>query len=449
MAARRGLGGLAIHDSLTVFWYFYCRKNTVNGTWYGPYELLRKIAAGGMAEVHLARRWGDSGFYREMVVKRLFPQYAHNPASLVLFQYEARVMAELTHPNIPQIFDLGECEDTWYIAMEYVPGVNLADLWRAGARVGMPMPLDVTLGIVIQICEALHHAHGAEDRAGNALDIVHRDVTPHNIMITRDGVAKLMDFGIAQTNANRHEQRGVLRGTLAYMSPEQVRGRWLDRRADIFALGVVLYELTTGTRLFRGEDVQVMTSIVETDIQPPSRIVSGYPPDLEAILMAALRRDPDHRIASASDLSAHLEHFGMRNGMMLGPRQVAHYVTSVAPAERVLEPELALVTADHREPMTDDSVKFAVPLSRARGESGPFEDVQDLDFEELAPLDASSAFHTRDTLTDVPVVRGVEVPHRSAASAYAEGPAVVLDTQKRVTAERSFLDQLDRRLRDD
>jgi serine/threonine protein kinase len=249
----------------------------VNGTWYGPYELLRKIAAGGMAEVHLARRWGDSGFYREMVVKRLFPQFANNPASLVLFQYEARVMAELAHPNIPQIFDLGECEDTWYIAMEYVPGVNLADLWRAGARGGTPMPLDVTLGIVIQICEALHHAHEAEDRGGNALQIVHRDVTPHNIMITRDGVAKLMDFGIAQTNANRHEQRGVLRGTLAYMSPEQVRGRWLDRRADIFALGVVLYELTTGTRLFRGEDVQVMTSIVETDIRPPSTIVSGYP----------------------------------------------------------------------------------------------------------------------------------------------------------------------------
>ena len=98
----------------------------MNGTWYGPYELLRKIAAGGMAEVHLARRWGDSGFYREMVVKRLFPQFAHNPASLLLFQYEARVMAELAHPNIPQIFDLGECEDTWYIAMEYVPGVNLA-----------------------------------------------------------------------------------------------------------------------------------------------------------------------------------------------------------------------------------------------------------------------------------------------------------------------------------
>ena len=288
------------------------------------------------------------------------------------------------------------------------------------------------------------------DRGGNPLQIVHRDVTPHNIMITRDGVAKLMDFGIAQTNANRAEQRGVLRGTLAYMSPEQVRGRWLDRRADIFALGVVLYELTTGTRLFRGEDVQVMTSIVETDIRPPSTIVSGYPADLEAILMATLRRDRDHRIASASDLSAHLEHFGMRNGMMLGPRQVARYVTEVAPAQRVLEPELALVTNEPAPTQTLDSAAYALPLARPRADSGPFEDVQDLDLEELEPLEASVAFGGRDTLTDVPVVRGVEVPHRAAgAGAYAEGPAVILDTQKRVTAERSFLDELDRRLRDD
>jgi len=312
------------------------------------------------------------------------------------------------------------------------------------------MPLDVTLGIIIQVCEALHHAHEAEDRGGNPLQIVHRDVTPHNIMITRDGVAKLMDFGIAQTNANRNEERGVLRGTLAYMSPEQVRGRWLDRRADIFALGVVLYELTTGTRLFRGEDVQVMTSIVETDIKAPSTIVSGYPPDLEAILMATLRRDPDHRIASASDLSAHIEHFAMCNGMMLGPRQVARYVTSVVPAQRVLEPELALVDARQTMPQAHDSAAYALPLGRPRGQSGAYEDVQDLDLDELEPLEASVAFGGRDTLTDVPVVRGVEVPHRAAgAVAYAEGPAVVLDTQKRVTAERDFLDELDRRLRDD
>jgi len=263
-------------------------------------------------------------------------------------------------------------------------------------------------------------------------------------------VAKLMDFGIAQTNANRNEERGVLRGTLAYMSPEQVRGRWLDRRADIFALGVVLYELTTGTRLFRGEDVQVMTSIVETDIKAPSTIVSGYPPDLEAILMATLRRDPDHRIASASDLSAHIEHFAMCNGMMLGPRQVARYVTSVVPAQRVLEPELALVDARQTMPQAHDSAAYALPLGRPRGQSGAYEDVQDLDLDELEPLEASVAFGGRDTLTDVPVVRGVEVPHRAAgAVAYAEGPAVVLDTQKRVTAERDFLDELDRRLRDD
>ncbi|MCA9574732.1 MAG: serine/threonine-protein kinase [Polyangiales bacterium] len=404
----------------------------MNGTWYGPYELLRKVAAGGMAEVFLARRWGDSEFYRELVVKRLFAQYANNPASLLLFQYEARVMAELSHPNIPQIFDLGAAENTWYIAMEYVAGVNLADLWRAGARLGIPMGLDVTLGIMLQVCEALHHAHEAEDRGGNALEVVHRDVTPHNIMVTRDGVAKLMDFGIAQTNANPHEERGVLRGTLSYMSPEQVRGRWLDRRADVFALGVVLYELTTGTRLFRGDDVQIMTTIVESDVTPPSRIVPGYPPDLEAILMATLARDPAHRIASAADLAMHLEYFALRNGLMLGPRQVARYVHSVVPAERVLEPELSLVNSGAHE--------------TARQSSAP-DAIQDLELDDLEPVEASVAFGARDTLTDVPV-RGVEVPD-GRVGGVANGPAVLLDTQKRVSAERNYLDQLDRRLKDD
>ncbi len=431
----------------------------MNDNWYGPYELLRKLAAGGMGEVHLARRWGDSGFYRELVIKRLFPQFASHEASLLMFQYEARVMAELQHPNIPQIYDLGMLGDTWFIAMEHVPGSNLADLWRAGAKAGNPMPLEVTLGVAIQVCEALHHAHDCEDRAGNKLEIVHRDVTPQNIMVTRDGVAKLMDFGIAQTNANREEERGVVRGTLSYMSPEQVRGHWLDRRADVFALGVVLYELTTGTRLFRGADVQVMTAIVEQDVAPPSTIVPGYPPDLEAIVMASLRRDPNHRIASASDLSAHLEHFGMRNGMMLGPRQVARHVQAVIPAERVLQPELALVGERSAASQTLESASHPVLLEQARAKHADqayetVEDVEMLELDELEPVEASVAFGARDTLEEVPVVRGVAVhdrPRHVAATQtnLQDGPAVALDTQKSVAAEKDYLDDLDRKVRDD
>ena len=446
----------------------------MSATWYANYELLRKLAAGGMGEVHLARQWGQSGFYRELVVKRLFPHLANNEASLLMFQYEARVMAELQHPNIPQIYDLGAADGTWYIAMEYVPGVNVADLWRASARGGHPMSLEVTLGVMIQVCEALHHAHEAEDRGGHALGIVHRDVTPHNIMITRDGVVKLMDFGVAQTNANPNEERGVVRGTISYMAPEQVRGRWLDRRADVFSLGVVLYELTTGTRLFRGSEMALMTTIVEEDVAPPSSIVPDYPPDLEQIVMATLRRHRDHRIASASDLSAHLEYFGMRNGMMLGPRQVAAHVKSVIQAEKVLQPELALVQehqaaaaaarqAEVHAPMTQsvESAAYALPLSQPKSSAQAvavvdaaidfddddaeiLDDVELLELDELEPLEESGALTGRDTIDEGGAKRPSGVS--PSPTAPTDGPVVALDAKKAVAEELDYISELGRKL---
>ena len=165
------------------------------GTPYGRFELLRKIAAGGMAEIFLARHWGQGGFFRDVVIKRLFKNFVEHEPTLRMFHYEAQLLAHLTHPNIPQVYDLGFADGTWFIAMEFVDGWNLADLWRMGARARKPMPLHVTLGIVLQMCEALNHAHDSRDRAGRPLRIVHRDVTPQNVMVTRDGVAKLMDFG--------------------------------------------------------------------------------------------------------------------------------------------------------------------------------------------------------------------------------------------------------------
>lgn len=314
----------------------------VSGIPFGRYELLRKLAAGGMAEVFLAREWGEAGFFRELAIKRLFPHLVDHPPSLRSFQIEARLMGELCHPNIPQVYELGQFDGQWFVAMEYVDGHNIADLSRMSARAGYPIPLSVALGIVLQVAEGLHHAHERKDRAGRSIGFVHRDLTPHNIMVTADGVAKLMDFGVAQTNATL-EERGAVRGTYAYMAPEQVRGMALDRRSDVFALGIILYELTTGTRLFTGTDVQIMTAVTERDAPPPSSRVSGYPQDLEAIVMAALARDPDHRIASAADLSLHLWNFAVRNGLLVGPRAIAHHVQLVAPRSRLLDEELGFV----------------------------------------------------------------------------------------------------------
>lgn len=205
------------------------------------------------------------------------------------------------------------------------------------------MPLPVALGIVIQICEALHHAHERRDKAGRPLRIVHRDVTPQNVMITRDGVAKMLDFGIARTAARKETDAGVVRGTFAYMAPEQVRARPLDKRADVFALGVILYEVTTGTRLFRGTDVQVMTQVVEQDVTPPSARAPGYPPELEDIVLNALQRDRAMRTPSASHLAMSLEEYATRNGMLVGPRTVARYVGQVFPYERLADASSAIV----------------------------------------------------------------------------------------------------------
>ena len=312
-------------------------------TWFGRYQLLRKIAAGGMAEIFLARHFGEEGFFRDIAVKRLFPDAAEHEVVLRLFQYEAKLLAELCHPNIPQVIELGHADGAWYIAMEYVEGYNVTDLWRGGARKGLTMPLGVALSIVHQTCEALHHAHERRDHAGRGLGIVHRDVTPHNIMLTRDGVAKLLDFGVAQTAAHPEVDTGTAKGTFSYMAPEQICGAAVDRRADVFAAGIILYELTTGTRLFRGDQVHVLTSIVEVDVTPPTRRIPAYPAELEAIVLRALTRDRDARTPTAAHLADEIESFAMEQRILLGPRTVAGHVREVFPGQRVRESERAIV----------------------------------------------------------------------------------------------------------
>lgn len=296
-----------------------------------------------MAEIFLARLWGQGGFFRDVVVKRLFPHFAAHTEVVAKFQYEARLLAELCHPNVPQVIDLYFEQGTWHIVMEYVDGYDVAHLWRAGMRAGKMMPLSVSLAIVMQACEALHHAHCRADHAGRALQIVHRDVTPQNIMVTRDGVVKLLDFGVAKTAARNSNENQGLTGTLSYMSPEQVRGEPLDRRSDVFSLGIILYELTTGTRLFRGNQVQIMTAIAESEIPNPSQRLRTYPEELQRIVSLALCRKRDDRMSSTSRLAFALEQFAQEHALGVGPRSVAQYVSHVLPMQPVAEEALGLV----------------------------------------------------------------------------------------------------------
>ena len=440
----------------------------MRGTPFGRYELLRKIAAGGMAEIFVGRLWGEGGFFRDVVIKRLFRHFSENDRALRMFQYEARLLAELGHPSIPQVLDLGYADGTWYIAMEYVEGLTVADAWRAGVRLGRLMPMHVAVGIAMQVAEALHHAHLRLDRAGRPLEIVHRDVTPQNVMVTRDGVVKLMDFGVAATAARHDTEAGTVKGTFSYMAPEQVRGRRVDCRADVFSLGVILYELTTGTRLYRGNDVQVMTAIVESDAPPPSSRAHDYPPDLEAIVLGALARDETMRIPTAAEFNLHLEAFALRHGWLTGPRALAEYMASVLPSERVQEEDLAMVSAS-----TDSEEWAQVDVDVAPSDGGmlsfldetsqevpapPDRVTQDVADEWLEPTE-SDALHTSDSepLEDL---LGLEEPGSLPPLALdgfdepVEGarPVVLLDTVKKNKAgdgDSSYMRDLGRRLSDE
>ena len=370
----------------------------------GRYELVRKIAAGGMAEIFLARLRGEGGFFRDVVIKRLFRHLGEQESQVRMFQDEGRLLAELSHPNIPQVYEVGFADGHWYVAMELVDGHTVSDIWHQGAKNAQPMPIPVAIGIVLQICEALHHVHERTDKARRPLRIVHRDVTPQNIMLTRDGVAKLMDFGVALTAARKETDVGAVRGTFAYMAPEQVRARPLDKRADVFALGVILYELTTGARLFRGGDVQVMTQIVEQDVAPPSTRVHGYPADLDEIVLSALQRDRGRRLPSAAHLAWRLEEHALRHAVLVGPRTVARYVTQVMPAEPVRDEALGIV-----EPRTHDVVSFA------QSERSGLQHMADDDsfHHDLAllgvPPDAGGSEEVPDPL-DLPIDMGSEPP---------------------------------------
>jgi serine/threonine protein kinase len=302
----------------------------------GRYRLQKRLATGNMGEVFLGEYLGEAGFRRRVVVKRMHQHLAHHPEAVRMFQEEAHVLSMLHHPNIPQVYELGYAEGHWFLVIEYVPGFTLAELCAAGAREGVPMPFDAVVSCIEQLCDALHHAHERNDDEGRPLRIVHRDVTPHNLMITPDGFAKLLDFGVAHTARDPH-QSGTIKGTLAYMAPEQVRGQRVDKRCDVFAVGVMLYELTTGRRLFEGGEIEVMTSIVERDVVPPSRWVPNYPRDLERIVLTALARERGRRFPSALHLSRALEEFALSAGVIPNHQALArHYQQVFRAGERVM-----------------------------------------------------------------------------------------------------------------
>ncbi len=270
---------------------------------FGKYDLVAKLATGGMAEIFLARLHGDGGFEKLVCIKRILPHLARDPQFIAMFLDEARVAARISHPNVCQVFELGECDGMYYIAMEYLEGVPLS-CFRRGDYYPLPPDPKLVAGFGVQACEGLHHAHQLKRPDGELLGVVHRDISPQNLFVTTDGIVKVLDFGIAKvTDASIKTSTGAMKGTYAYMSPEQLRGEPLDRRTDVFAMGIVLWETLAQRHLFKRENEFLTFQAITNDPIPDiCEVRPDVPPLLGDTVARALSRKRDDRFASCRAL---------------------------------------------------------------------------------------------------------------------------------------------------
>jgi serine/threonine protein kinase len=293
------------------------------------YEILARLATGGMAELYLARATTADGAVNHVVLKRVLPSRAHDPNFVTMFIDEARLAAQLHHPNIAQVFDIGRLGSSYFFTMEYVHGENARAVLQREYGLRRKVPIGHAITIAVGAATGLHHAHEALGMDRKPLGVVHRDVSPANIMISFDGAVKLVDFGVAKAAVRFHETRsGTIKGKIAYLSPEQCTGnKPVDRRSDVFSLGIVLYELLTVERLFRRDsDFATMAAIVTDDVPPPSSIRRDVPPGLDAVVMTALSKNPDERYPSAGVMVDALEHAARTAGIALSVGGLGRYL---------------------------------------------------------------------------------------------------------------------------
>lgn len=322
----------------------------------GRYRLLSKLAVGGMAELFLAREVGLGGFERLVVVKRILPHLIDTPRFVEMFLREARLNARINHPNVVNILELGEDGGVYYIAMEYIHGTTLRELLLLANDAETPLPLPAALSIILQACRGAHAAHELKAPDGAFLGLVHRDISPHNLMSTDDGIVKLLDFGIAKATVAGSEATysGSVKGKFAYMSPEQCKGRELDRRSDVFALGAVLWELLVGVALFKRPTELDTLSAVSVE---PTPSIADLRPDLpaehlDAILKRATAKQPEDRYPSAEVFAGAINDLATDYAIDLSPAAVSHFIESLA-GERLAERRELIGVAKER-PLTVD-----------------------------------------------------------------------------------------------
>jgi serine/threonine-protein kinase len=307
---------------------------------FGKYTLLQHLAVGGMADVFLAAHTGPAGFQKECVIKRILPHLGLDREFVQMFLDEARLSARLSHPNIVQIFDLGKVDGDYFLAMEYVDGVNLEQILDAArVRGDGAVPWAIAARIVADVAAGLDHAHNSKDPQGRPLGLVHRDVSPSNVMVSFEGATKILDFGIAKAVPSSIKQSrtevGTIKGKIPYMSPEQLQGQPLDGRSDVFSLGVLLYEVTCGARPFPAESAgQLTLQILHEEPIPPEHHRPGYPPGLKAIIRKALAKRPEERFQSAREFQLVLSKYGADQRIAATTYDVEAYLRGLFPEGR-------------------------------------------------------------------------------------------------------------------
>jgi len=295
---------------------------------FGEYKILKKIATGGMAEVFLAKRVGMKGFEKLLAIKRILPQFSENEEFIAMFTDEAKIAAKLNHRNIVQIYDFGSQQGSHYIAMEYIFGKDLRSILKKSKERGDQLPLAQCAYIITEAAKGLEYAHTLRDHFGNHLQIIHRDISPQNILISYEGEVTLADFGIAKAVSKSTETRaGVLKGKILYMSPEQAWGKSIDRRSDLYSLGVVLYEMVTQRKIFDADsEFSMLEKVRNAQIEFPPHVFQNIPTNFLQIIQKALEKNPDHRYQSAHDMRVDLENYLLSTQERLSEKAIANYL---------------------------------------------------------------------------------------------------------------------------
>jgi eukaryotic-like serine/threonine-protein kinase len=429
-------------------------------TLFGKYLLLERINVGGMAEVFTAKAFGVEGFERILAIKKILPTMAEDDEFITMFIDEARISVQLNHANIVHIHELGKHEDTYFIAMEYVPGRDLRTILERYRRRKEIMPTAQAVFLASKICEGLDYAHRKKDARGQDLNIIHRDISPQNILISYEGEVKLIDFGIAKAaNRSQKTQAGILKGKFGYMSPEQVRGLPIDRRSDIFALGVILYEMLTGERLFVGEsDFSTLEKVRNAEVPAPRQFNPNIPAGLEKVLMKALSGEADTRYQWGSDLQEDLMRFLLAGDAIYSSKHLSAYMKEAfaddilreaekmeryASIERPEQIEATGVTGDMlrapRRPQagpslpasTRPSPSAAPPAARAEYESPP---------EEEEPQEEEVGAGDKTQIVDSSFVfRGQEERESKRPATVPSGPSDSVLVDDSLTGETAYL----------